>query len=159
MSAHTLGDNTQISLLEKKIGVGFFSDTIKARSFKLCLITTLLGVYIVILSLLTFSLFQSHCCVRNINCRFCVCVLCSLKVVCLTHKGQILCTIWFALFWCVFKGDKEHGFGQSSVCDCWNLNIGIFSDAINVINVNLCIMVRLATDLDLIQGHSNTKQF
>ena len=41
-------ENGHISLFEQNFNVPFFSDTIKARSFKLCLIITLLGVYIFI---------------------------------------------------------------------------------------------------------------
>ena len=49
--------------------VGFFPDTIKARSFNLCMVITLLGVYIVILGLIILTLFQGHSCTRNINCK------------------------------------------------------------------------------------------
>ena len=48
----------------------FFSpDTMKARAFKLGMIITLLGVYIVIVALMTLTLFQGHRCVGNINCK------------------------------------------------------------------------------------------
>ena len=47
---------------------GFFSDTINASSFKLCMVITLDGVYIVILDFMTLTLFQGHRCVRNIKC-------------------------------------------------------------------------------------------
>ena len=57
--------NYTFSRLKKK--VRFFFDTIKASSFKLCMIITLLGVYIVIVVLMTLSLFQSHRGVRNKN--------------------------------------------------------------------------------------------
>ena len=54
------GDNWYISLFEKThFYVGFFVvvvvDTIKARSFKLCTIITLLGVYIVLVGLVTLT--------------------------------------------------------------------------------------------------------
>ena len=49
------------------ISFGFFSDTIEARAFKLCMTITLLGVYNVILSLMTLTLSQGHRCVGNIN--------------------------------------------------------------------------------------------
>ena len=49
--------------------VGFFSDTIKARNFNLCMSITLVGVYIVILGLMALALFQGHRFVRNINCK------------------------------------------------------------------------------------------
>ena len=58
-------------LTKKKINVAFFLDTIKARSFKLCMIIILLGVYIFIESLMTLTLFQGHRYVRNINCKLC----------------------------------------------------------------------------------------
>ena len=45
----------------------FFLDTVYVRSFKLCMITTILGVYIFIVGLMTFTLFQGHGYVRNIN--------------------------------------------------------------------------------------------
>ena len=49
--------------------LAFFLDTIKARSLKLYMIITLVEVYIVILGLMTLTLFQGHVCVRNINCK------------------------------------------------------------------------------------------
>ena len=54
---------------EKKnhLNLAFSSDTIKARSFKLCMIIALLWVYIFIEGLMTLALFQGHRCVRNIN--------------------------------------------------------------------------------------------
>ena len=58
--------------------VGFFMDTIKAGPFKLCMIITLLGVYIVIVSLMTLALFQGHRCVKNINCKLHVLDSCPL---------------------------------------------------------------------------------
>ena len=76
------GDNGHIfSFGGKKINVGFFSDTIKTRSFKLCMIKTFLGVYIVILGLMILTLFQliqDHKCVRNINCNLSVSDSCPL---------------------------------------------------------------------------------
>ena len=50
----------------------------KARSFELCVIITLLGVYIVILGFMTMSLFQGHRCVKNINCQLRVLDSCPL---------------------------------------------------------------------------------
>ena len=49
--------------------LAFFSATIKARLLKHGMIMTLLMVYIVILGLMTWTLFQGHRCVRNINCK------------------------------------------------------------------------------------------
>ena len=49
-----------------------------------------------------------------------------------------------------------------------NLNIGIYSDTINVINVKLCMMVLLiefylfiplSMTLTILEGHSNVEQF
>ena len=64
-------DKWQISSFEratkKPCNVGFFLDTIKASSFTLCIIITLLEVYIVFLGLMPLFLFQGHRCVRNIN--------------------------------------------------------------------------------------------
>ena len=45
-------------LKKTNFNVGFFSDMIKARSFKLCMIITLLQVCFVILGLMTLTLFQ-----------------------------------------------------------------------------------------------------
>ena len=62
----------------KKDNVGFFFDTTEARSVKLFMTRTLLGVYIVMLGLMTLALFQGHRCVRNINCKFHVLDSCPL---------------------------------------------------------------------------------
>ena len=48
------------------------------RSFKLCMVTTLLGVYIDILGLMTLALFQGHRYVRNIYGRLCFLDSCPL---------------------------------------------------------------------------------
>ena len=53
------------------LNVVFFSDTVIMRFFKLCIVMNLLGVYIFIVGLVTFTLFQGHRCVRNINCKLC----------------------------------------------------------------------------------------
>ena len=50
--------------------VGLFSDTIKARSFKLSLNVKLLGVCIFIVDSMTLTLFQGYSCVRNINFKY-----------------------------------------------------------------------------------------
>ena len=55
----------------KNFNIAFFLDTVKARSFKLCMIITLLGVYIFIIGLMTMILFQSHRFVFTINCKLC----------------------------------------------------------------------------------------
>ena len=51
--------NWHIYSFEKKINVGFFSDTLKVRSFKFCMIITLIGVFIVILGLMILTLNQA----------------------------------------------------------------------------------------------------
>ena len=53
------GDNSHISLFKKTTTFNscFFLDTMKARSFKLYMIITLLEVYIVIVGLMTLTLF------------------------------------------------------------------------------------------------------
>ena len=118
------GDNWNISSFEKKnFIVGFFSDTIKARSFKICMFIILFGVYIAIVGLMTLTLFQGHRCVRNLtaNCVFWILVLCSLNFVWLLHTLKTLCTVRFMWLWCVFKGDNEHVFHWSSVWACQKL--------------------------------------
>ena len=45
---------------------------------KLCMIWTLLRIYIFILGLMTLTLFQGHRCVRNINCKLCFLDTCLL---------------------------------------------------------------------------------
>ena len=56
--------------LQKNFEIKFFSDTVIARSFKLFMIMTLLGVNILIVALMILTLFQGHRCARNINCKF-----------------------------------------------------------------------------------------
>ena len=51
------GDNSYISSFEKSFNVIIFSNTVKAKSFKLCMIITLLGVYIYIVGLMILILF------------------------------------------------------------------------------------------------------
>ena len=72
------GDNWYISSFEKNFNIGFLSDTFKAKSFKLCRIITLLGIYIVVLGVMTLTFLQGHRCVRNINCKLHILDSCSL---------------------------------------------------------------------------------
>ena len=68
------GGSRHIALYKENhthFNIDFFSDTVKARSFKLCLIITLLEVYIFIVGLMTLTLFQGRRSIRNINCKFC----------------------------------------------------------------------------------------
>ena len=58
---HTFkGDNWYISSFDKNVVVLFFSfsDTVKLRSFKLCMIVTLLRVYSFIVGLMTLTCFK-----------------------------------------------------------------------------------------------------
>ena len=95
-------------------------------------------VYIVILGLMTLTLFQGHSCVRNINCKLHVWEYCPhlLNVVQLLHALERLCTVYVWLL-CVLKGHNMFLFSQAR----WKLYIWIYSDTINVINVRLCIVV------------------
>ena len=95
------GDSWHISLFEKNFRVGFFSDAIETSSFKFCVIISLLGVYIVVIGLMTLTLFQGHRCVQNINCQ--------------------LCGFWFLSSLCdccVFKRQNYHNF-CSFALECW----------------------------------------
>ena len=49
-----------IPSFETNFNVGFFSDTIKARFFKLFVNITLFGVYVVVVGLVTLTLFQGY---------------------------------------------------------------------------------------------------
>ena len=62
--------------VEKNFNVAFFSDTVKVRSFKFCMIITLLKIYIFIVDLMILMLSKVHRCVRNINCRLCFLASC-----------------------------------------------------------------------------------
>ena len=73
---------SQVSGLVEIINTWIFSDTITARSFKLCMILTMLRVYIAILGLLTLTLFQGHRCIRNMNCKLHVFDSCPLHFKC-----------------------------------------------------------------------------
>ena len=81
--------------IKKNLNVGFFMDTVEARSFKLCMIITLLGVYIIMIGLMTLTLFQGNRRVRNKNCKLCVLDSCPLKFkyIKLPHTLKRLCTI------------------------------------------------------------------
>ena len=58
-------DNWHFSSFDKNFHVAFSSDTVEARSLKLCMIMTLLGDYIFIVGLMTLTLFQGHVCEKN----------------------------------------------------------------------------------------------
>ena len=86
------GENYTFPHSKQIFDFGFILD--KARSFKLCMIITFLGVYIVIIGLMTMTLLQSQRCLRNINCNLhaldsCLCLL----NVWLVHTLKRLCTI------------------------------------------------------------------
>ena len=131
-------DNWHFLCLGNSFKVGFFLDTIKAGSYKLCMLITLLRVYIGLDDLE----FVSRSCVSETwtaNWEFWSLVLCSLNVVWLLHTLKILCTLWFVWLCCVFKGDNMFLVGQASGL-VENFNIGIYSDIITVINAKLCMM-------------------
>ena len=65
------GNNWHISSFQNTYNVAFFLDTIEVRCFKLCIIITLLEIYISNVCLMTLTLFQGHRYVRNIMNRFC----------------------------------------------------------------------------------------
>ena len=67
---------THFLIKRKKKNIGFFSDTIKARCFKLCMIITLIGICIVIVGLMTLCFKVAG--VRNINCKLHVLDSCPL---------------------------------------------------------------------------------
>ena len=74
--------------LKKKKGC-LFSDSFKTTSFKLCMVITLFGVYIVTVGLMTLALFQGHGCVSRQQCKLqivlfdshkkCECVIISVR--------------------------------------------------------------------------------
>ena len=61
------GVNWCVSWFYKDFIVGYFMETVEARFFNLCCITTLLGVYQFIPSLITLTSFQGHRYVRIIT--------------------------------------------------------------------------------------------
>ena len=166
------GDNCHIYLLVYKTSnFGFFWDIIEVRSFKLCMVMTLLGIYVVNLHLMTLTLFQGHRCVRNVTCKlwFWILVLCSLKhcmvasyikeimhnMICVTvvYSGKVI----YIFFDCQVFGLVK------------NFDIGIYWDMIliNVINVKLFMMallielylfIPLSVTWIIFQGHSNVRQ-
>ena len=68
------GENWHISSFEKNSNVGFFSDTIEARSFKLCMIITLHCHS----RFMTLTLLQGHGFVRCVDCKLLVLDSCPL---------------------------------------------------------------------------------
>ena len=92
------GDNWHIFLFEttttKNLEHWLFLGTIKASSFKICMIITLLGVCNFIVGLLTVP--RSQVCQKyelQIAC-FVILVLCSFNVMWLLHTSKRLGTIW-----------------------------------------------------------------
>ena len=71
-------NNKQTNKHTTPFNIGFFSNTMKARYFKFCMIVTLLEVYIAIIGLITVTLFEGHRCFRNINCELRVLYSCPL---------------------------------------------------------------------------------
>ena len=83
---------------------------------------TLLGVYIVILGFMTFTLFQGHRCVRNINCGFWFLSSFIRKImhnmICVT----LVCIQW--RYCTCFSSVKYQGLSKT-------FNVGIYSDTMS----------------------------
>ena len=64
----------------RTFNIGFFSDSLKARSLKLCIVITLLGstLSFCFLGFMILALFQGHRFVRNVNCTWHVLDSCPL---------------------------------------------------------------------------------
>ena len=90
---------------KKSFNVGFFSNTIKAKSFKTAWLKPCLGSTLSALVLMNLVLFQGHKYVRNLNCKFRVLDFCPLWFKrCMTATYiEILCTILSVWLWYVFK--------------------------------------------------------
>ena len=67
LSHRFMGANWLVSRFDRNFIFGFFTDTVHVRFLKLCIITTLLGVYQFIPDLMTLTVFQGHMCIRIIN--------------------------------------------------------------------------------------------
>ena len=105
------GDNWHISWFGKKKML--FSQTPLKQDLSNFARLSLLGVDIVILGLMTLTLFQGHRCVRNItckNCMFWIPALFSPYILWMLHALKSLCTVWFVWLWFVFKEDNWHVF-------------------------------------------------
>ena len=120
-------------------------------------LSTFLGVDIVILGLMTLTLFQGHRCVRNINCKPRVLDCCLLQFkhcIVTTHIKKI-----------VHKYLCDSGEYSREIIKLFligqvsglmeNFNIRIYSDTIIVINLTLC----MAVILTIFQCHSSVEQF
>ena len=132
-----------ILIWKKNFNHGFFQTPLK-QNLKLCMIIILLGVYIVILGLMTLTLFQSHRCIQKYKLQIvCFGFLSSvvLNIVWMLHTLKRPYTIWFVWLWCVFKGDNYHVLVCQMSGLVKNFNNRIFWDTINVMNVKLCMMV------------------
>ena len=90
--AHIQENITDVfSDLAKKFIVGFYTDAVQAKFFKLCIIMTLLGVYQFIPDFMNLTLIQGNRCVRIMNCKL---FLFSFLVVC----GFCCCCFFRFLF-------------------------------------------------------------
>ena len=132
------------------------------------MIITLLGVYVVILDLITLTLFQGHRCLRNVNanCVFLILVICSLNKGCMVAKyfKKIMHNMMFVTG--VYLREIINLF-LVEYLGLWK-NLGIFSDTINVINRKLCMVVLLielylfiplSVTRTVFQGHNIIEQF
>ena len=146
--------------MKKNLYVAFFSDTVKARSFKLCMIITLLGVYVFKVTGLSEKV--------SVNCTFMSLFRVLSNVVWLLHTLKSYTIRMVRLILC----SREIIYTFFFICQvsrlCQKLYIGSFSDTMNVINVKLCIVllhiefylfIILSMTLTEFQDHSSANSF
>ena len=152
------------------MNVAFILNTIKARTFKHCMIITLLGVYVFIVGLMTLTLLQVHRCVRDMKkvliLPFRFFILVYILVYCSVYFSKIIHSMNCVTVVC--SREISYMFLVSQVSGLVeNFTIGIFSDTTNVINVKRCLMVlhtelylfiTLSVTLRLFQGHRSVNQ-
>ena len=97
---------------------------------------------------------------------FWILALYSLNLVWLLHTLKSLCTIWFVCLWSVFEGDINMFFISQVSGLVENVNIGIYWDTINVINVTLhdgttielYLLIPLLVNVTASEGYSFTNE-
>ena len=88
-------------VLRQKLNRWLFHRHWLSEVFKLCITTTLFGVYQFIPGLLTLTLFQGHRCVRNINCKL------FLRFLSTIASG----TVCF-VYWCILRSQLGRSIKQ-----------------------------------------------
>ena len=86
-----------VSLFAKRFSSGLFLDAVEARSFKLCRIITLFGVYQFIPGLMTLTLFSRSQVCQNHNLQIVFlkwCLVCSLNVLWLLYIKKIVHSVF-----------------------------------------------------------------